>query len=31
MLSALQRRLRRIIDTIPEAGNMGLAGEGALG
>jgi hypothetical protein len=30
MLSPLQRRLRQIIDTIPEAGNVALAGGGAL-
>ena len=30
MLSPLQRHLRRIIDTIPEAGNVALAGGGAL-
>ena len=30
MLSPLQRRLRQIIDTIPEAANVALAGGGAL-
>ena len=30
MLSPLPRRLRRIIDTIPEAGNVALAGGRAL-
>ena len=30
MLSPLQRRLRRIIDTIPEAADVALAGGGAL-
>ena len=30
MLSPLQRRLMRIIDTIPEAADVALAGGGAL-
>lgn len=30
MLSPLQRRLRQIIDTIPEAADVALAGGGAL-
>ena len=30
MLTALQHRLRQLVDEIPEAGNVALAGGGAL-
>ena len=30
MLTALQHRLRHLVDEIPEAGNVALAGGGAL-